>query len=150
MVSNYSPELHNLRNFSTLYTTKFYNSLVNSYEQSGVISGFEYNYQLQHGTSNVEALWPVSKNVCLGIALRLKQLRAREEIQLLQAEAQALKAWVLRQLHVCQMILGQPDIHQFYQVVVNFFLSTRRCVHGLCQLPQSLLSELDRNHVHGR
>jgi len=42
----------------------------------------------------------------LGIALRLKQLRAREEIQLLQAEAQALKAWVLRQLHVCRTILG--------------------------------------------
>ena len=86
----------------------------------------------------------------MGIALRLKQLRAREEIQLLQAEAQALKAWVLRQLHVCQTILGQPDIRQFYWAVVDFFLSARRCVHGLCQLPQSLLSELDRNHVHGR
>ena len=48
------------------------------------------------------------------LLLQLKQFRAREEIQLLQAEAQALKAWVLRQLHVCQMILGQPDIHQFY------------------------------------
>ena len=130
--------------------TNFYNSLANDYEQSGVISGFEYNYWLQHGTPNVEALWPVSKNVRLGIALRLKQLRAREEIQLLQAEAQALKAWVLRQLHVCQTILGQPDIRQFYWAVADFFLSVRRCVHGLCQLPQSLLSELDRNHVHGR
>ena len=79
-----------------------------------MISGFEYNYWLQHGTPNVEALWPVSKNIRLGIALQLKQLCAREEIQLLQAEAQALKAWVLRQLHVYQTILGQPDIHQFY------------------------------------
>ena len=130
--------------------TDFYNSLANDYEQSGVISGFEYNYWLQHGTPNVEALWPVSKNVRLGIVLRLKQLRAREEIQLLQAEAQALKAWVLRQLHVYQMILGQPDIHQFYWVIVDFFLLTRRCVHSLCQLPQSLLSELDQNHVHGK
>ena len=43
-VSNYLPELHSLRNFSTLHTTNFYNLLVNDYEQSGVISGFEYNY----------------------------------------------------------------------------------------------------------
>ena len=55
-VSNCPPELHSLRNFSTLRATDFYNSLANDYEQSGVISGFEYNYWLQHGTPNVEAL----------------------------------------------------------------------------------------------
>src|SRR6266480_6892710 len=53
-VSNCPPELHSLRNFSTLRVTEFYNSLANDYEQSGVISGFEYNYWLQHGTPNVK------------------------------------------------------------------------------------------------